>query len=189
MNNKLRLFFEFKIPLISYLILFLVIFVLFLFDCQFYSLSNKSSQIGSLILFIGFGLRILATVTTKYMGKIKITGIYAICRHPYLLAQIVSFIGLNIIVSNIYFLFLSTVVIICNDFLACKKYDRILAHHYKDIWHIYAKHTNFIIPFTKRAKDVFSASLSQYEFDNGRNTPIFLAIYAILVEIATFSAL
>ena len=189
MSNKLRLFFEFRIPLISYLILFCVIFVLFLFDQQFQSLSIKSSQIGAIVLFAGFGIRVLATITMKYMGKIKITGIYAICRQPLLLAQIISFIGLNIIVMNSYFMLVSLIVFVCNDFFAYRKYDKILLHHYRDVWKIYSKHTNFLIPFTNRIKDVFNTKLSQSEFDNSRNTSIFLAIYAILVEIATFSNL
>ena len=189
MKNKLRMFFEFRIPLISYLLLFVVILVLFFFDYNFHSLSEKNSQVGAMILFAGFALRVLATTTMKYMGKIKITGVYAICRQPFLLAQIISFIGLNVIVCNSYFILASLIILICNDFLAYRKYDKILAHHYRDVWKIYAKHTNFLIPFTNRVKDVFECKLSQSELDNGQNAPIFFTIYAILVEIATFSNL
>jgi hypothetical protein len=123
------------------------------------------------------------------MGKIKITGIYAICRHPLLLAQIISLIGLNVIVSNIYFSIASIIIFICNDYLSSKKYDKILSYHYRDIWSIYAKHTNFLLPITDRVKDVFSGSLSQSELEEGQNAPIFFAIYAILVETATLSNL
>ena len=189
MNKKIKLFFEFKIPIISYVLLSIAIFIIFLLGHSFQSLSSKQAQIGSLILFAGFGIRVLATITAKYMGKIKITGIYAICRHPLLLAQIVSLIGLNIIVSNIYFFAASIIIFICNDYLSSKKYDKILSHHYRDVWKIYAKHTNFLLPITSRIKDVFAGSLSQSEFENGQNAPIFFIIYAILVEIATFSNL
>ena len=90
---------------------------------------------------------------------------------------------------NSYFILASLIILICNDFLAYRKYDKILAHHYRDVWKIYAKHTNFLIPFTNRVKDVFECKLSQSELDNGQNAPIFFTIYAILVEIATFSNL
>ena len=189
MNKKIKLFFEFRTPIITYTLLFVAIFILFIFGHNFQPLSSSQAQIGSLILFAGFGIRVLASITSKYMGKIKITGIYAICRHPFLLAQIVSLIGLNVIVSNIYFLTISAIVFICNDYFSSKKYDKILSHHYRDIWRIYAKHTNFLLPITSRVKDVFSGTLSQSEFENGQNTPIFFMIYAILVEIATFSNL
>ncbi len=189
MNYKLKSFFEFRLPFISYCILFCAIFALFLSEQHFQALSTNSSQIGSLILFFGFGIRVLATITPKYMGKIKITGIYAICRQPLLLAQFISLIGLNIIVSNVYFFFISTIVFIFNDFLSLKKYDKILAFKYKDIWKIYAKHTNFVIPISNRIRDIFSSSISRSEFLDNQNTLIFIMIYAILVEIATFSNL
>lgn len=189
MNSKIRLFFEFRIPLISYLLIFCVILMLFAFRVPFLSLENQFSQIGLLVLYAGYTLRVVASITMKYMDKIKITGLYAICRHPLLLAQIIMLIGLNFIVQNRYFVLISTIIFLCNDLLAAIKYDRILAHHYRDIWRIYAKHTNFLIPFTKRIKDVFIAKLSQSELENGQNAPIFIMIYLILIEIATISNL
>lgn len=185
MNNRLRLFFEFRLPFVSYLILFFSILFLYFFGFEYATLGEYSSQVGLIILFIGFGIRVLASITIKYLGKIKITGIYALCRQPLLLGQFVSFIGLNIIVSNVYFCAISCLVFVCNDVLSAKKYDKILEHHYKDIWRIYAKNTNFVIPFTKRVNDVFKPSVSSMEIDNSKNTYIFIIIYAILVEIAT----
>ncbi len=188
MNTRLVSFFEFKIPAISYIILMLVVFLLFLFDNHFLPLSSSSSQIGSLILFFGFGVRVIATKTSKYMGKIKVTGIYAICRQPLLLAQIISLIGLNIIVSNIYFMFISMILFVCNDLFAAIKYDKILSHHYKDIWTIYAKYTHFLMPISSHFKDIFSKSFEKDKYNNS-NIVIFCLIYLILVEIAIFSNL
>lgn len=189
MNNKLRLFFEFKIPLISYIILFIALIVLFFFNVAFASLGNKSSQIGALVLFVGCALRTLATLTNKYMGRIKITGVYALCRQPLLLAQIIMLCGMNVIVMNEWFCLISIIVFLCNDCLAYRKYDKILSHHYRDVWKIYAKHTYFLVPITKRVKDVFNATLSQTELDSSQNAPIFLLVYFMLIEIATFSNL
>ena len=186
---KMRTFFEFRIPLITYFILSIAILVLFLFDFQYQPLYTHRSQIGILVLFLGFLIRILASLTIKYLGKIKITGIYALCRQPLLLAQFLSIIGLNIIISNGYFAILSIVVFFLNDYLSMKKYDRILAHSYKEIWKIYAENTNFVIPFSRRVNDFFKQSLSIIELDNSSNLPIFILIYAILIEIATLSNL
>ena len=187
MNDKLRVFFEFRLPLLSYVFLFICIIVLYCFNVQIPPLGIYQSQIGILFLFAGFGLRILASSTVKYLGKIKITGVYAMCRHPMLLGQFLSFFGLNLMVKNIFFTIFSIILFICNDFISCKKYDKILSHHYRDIWKIYAKHTNFVFPFTRRIKDTLTPSLSTSETENSHNFPIFLLIYIIMVEIATLS--
>ncbi len=187
MNGRLRNFFEFRIPLISYGLLFGSLLVLYTFNESFFPLHLKTQQCGILILFFGFAIRILASATTRYLGKLKITGVYALCRQPLLLAQFISLIGLNLIVSNIYFFGISAIVFACNDCLAMKKYDKILAYHYRDIWKIYSEHTHFILPVGVRAKDVLQPSLSVNEMDSSKNTPIFLLIYAILIEIATLS--
>ncbi len=187
MNSKLRIFFEFRVPIISYILIFITIFVLFLCGVNYTSLHTKSSQIGTLLLLGGFGIRVLASLTTKYFGKIKITGIYAVCRHPMLLGQAISVIGLNCIVCNQYFFIISTIIFICNDFIATTKYDKILAHHYRDAWKIYSSQTNFILPFTSHIQDTTRSSISVAELKNSRNLPIFIVIYLILIEIATLS--
>lgn len=187
MSPKLRIFFEFRVPIISYLLIFITIFVLFLFNVEYKSLHIKTSQIGILLLLCGFGIRVLASLTTKYFGKIKITGIYAICRHPMLLGQMISVIGLNCIVCNQYFFIVSMIIFICNDFMATMKYDKILAHHYRDIWKIYSSQTRFILPFTNRIQDVMKLNISSAELNNSKNFLIFIIIYMILIEIATFS--
>lgn len=189
MSSKLRCFFEFRIPLISYFVLFVAIFILYLSGFEIPSLSTIRSQIGSIILMAGFVIRIIATITTRYMGKIKIVGVYAICRQPLLLAQIISFIGLNIIIANPIFILATTIVFIANDLFSARRYEKILLHHYKEIWKIYANKTKFLLPFTTRIKDVFRPSISSTELDNTHNTLIFIAIYIILVEISTLSLL
>lgn len=189
MNGKLRVFFEFRLPLISYVILFFSILLLYIFNFRISPITTHIAQFGILILFAGFGIRILASITVKYLGKIKITGIYAICRHPMLLGQFISFVGLNLMVCNILFTFISIVVFVCNDVLSCIKYDKILAHYYRDVWKIYSKNTKFVLPFTNRIKDVLTPSISSYELDNSHNTPIFFAMYAIMVELSTLSNL
>lgn len=189
MSNKLRCFFEFKIPFLSYCILFVSIFIIYLSGFEIQSLSTIRSQIGSIILMAGFVIRIIATTTTRYMGKIKIVGVYAICRQPLLLAQIISFVGLNVIVANPIFILATIIVFITNDLFSARRYEKILFHHYKEIWKIYASNTRFLLPLTKRVKDVFRASLSSKELDNTQNVLIFIAIYIIFIEISTLSLL
>lgn len=140
-------------------------------------------------MFGGFGLRILATSTKKYLGKIKITGIYAICRQPLLLSQIFVIVGLNMLVRNVFFLSFSVVLLVVNDFLCAKKYDKVLSRYYRDVWKIYAEHTNFIIPFTKRVKDVFTKTLSTAEVEKSDNVYLFIALYIILIEISVFAVI
>lgn len=189
MSKKLRMFFEFRIPLISYVLLGIIIAILFFTGHQFYPLSVITSQIGCILVVFGLLIRILASVTTKYLGKIKITGVYAICRQPMLLAQFFIIIGFNFIVLNPIFFVSSLIIFFANDVLAMTKYDSILEHYYREIWQIYKSQTRFVLPFTKRIKDVFSKSLSVNELDNSSNTFIFIAIYALLVEIAMFSSI
>ena len=189
MNKKFRVFFEFRVPLISYLLMFATIIFLYLFGRNFTPLHLKVQQCGILLMSLGFVLRILASATTKYMGKLKITGIYAVCRQPLLLSQLVSVLGLNLIVSDIFFLLISMIIFFCNDYLAMKKYDKILAHQYRDIWNIYSGNTNFVLPFNVRMQDVLRFSISANEMEGSRNLPIFLVIYLILIEIATLSGL
>ena len=189
MNNKIRLFFEFRIPLISYILIFIAVFISFLSGHTFQPLHTKLSQLGIIFIFLGFGIRVLSTITKRYMGKIKITGIYAVCRHPMLIGQFFAFVGFNIIVEDILFFVLSVFIFVINDVLSEKKYDKILAYHYKSIWKIYSSQTNFVLPFTTRINDVFKPSVSSAEIERGNNFAIFLAIYTILVEIATFSSI
>ncbi len=189
MSNKLRFFFEFKLPFLSYCILSISILIIYLSGFEIQTLSTIKSQIGSIILMAGFVLRIIATTTTRYMGKIKIVGVYAICRQPLLLAQIISFIGLNIIIANPIFVLITIIIFITNDLFSARRYEKILLHHYKEIWKIYASNTKFLLPFTKRVKDVFRPSISSKEIDNSHNTLIFIAIYIILVEISILSLL
>ena len=189
MNERLRKFFEFRIPLISYCLMFVIILLLYLFNESFFPLHLKRQQCGILLLFAGFAVRVLASFTTRYLGKLKITGIYAICRQPLLLAQLISLLGMNLIVSNYFFFIASLFIFVCNDCLAMIKYDKILSHHYRDIWKIYSGQTNFILPSSSRMKDVFQPSLSVAEADNSSNLPIFLALYVILIEIATLSGM
>ena len=187
MNERLRNFFEFRVPLISYGLVFVVIFVLYLFNESFFPLHLKVQQCGILLLFAGFAVRVLASFTTRYLGKLKITGIYALCRQPLLLAQFISLLGMNLIVSNYFFFIASLFIFVCNDCFAMVKYDKILAYHYRDIWKIYSAQTNFFLPSSARIKDIFRPSLSIAEADNSSNLPIFLVIYVILIEIATLS--
>ena len=187
MNNKLRVFFEFRLPLISYSFIFVSILLLFIFNFRIQPLTSHISQVGILLLFFGFGIRIIATSTVKYLGKIKITGIYAICRHPMLLGQFISFVGLNLMICNIFFTIFSIILFFANDYMSSKKYEKLLSHHYRDIWKIYSRNTNFVIPWIWRIKDAFIPSLSENEVDNGYNFSIFLVIYSIMVEIATLS--
>ena len=67
------------------------------------------------------------------------------------------------------------------------KYDKILAHYYREVWQIYKSQTRFLLPITNRVNDVLHANTSVNEIDNSSNTLIFLIIYALLVEIAMFS--
>ena len=46
MNNKIRLFFEFRIPLISYILIFIAVFISFLSGHTFQPLHTKLSQLG-----------------------------------------------------------------------------------------------------------------------------------------------
>lgn len=189
MNKKLRLFFEFRIPLISYALFSIIIAIIFFTGHRFEPLSALHSQIGCILVIFGLFIRIIASVTIKYLGKIKITGVYAICRQPMLLAQFFVVIGFNIIILNPIFFASSVVIFFANDVLAMSKYDSILGHYYREIWQIYKSQTKFVLPFTNRVKDVFNSSLSVNELDNSSNTFIFLIIYALLVEIAMFSAI
>ena len=187
MDKRLRLFFEFRIPLISYFLFGIVIFILFLFNHRFQPLSTMLSQFGCFFIVSGFCIRLLASITTKYLGKIKITGIYALCRQPMLLAQIFVLIGFNLIVFNPFFLALSLIIFLSNDCVAMYKYDKILAHYYREVWQIYKSQTRFLLPITNRVNDVLHANTSVNEIANSSNTLIFLIIYALLVEIAMFS--
>ena len=128
-------------------------------------------------------------MTVKYLGKIKITGVYALCRHPMLLAQFISFIGVNLLVQNQYFTILAIAIFIINDCFSAKKYDKLLARHYRDIWEIYKQSTNFIIPITNRVKDVFRKSISVGESNKANNMIVFGTMYLFLVEIAVLSTL
>lgn len=189
MNEKIRVFFEFRIPLIFYCLVFVAIIILYLCGFQYQPLSTAQAQIGTLFLFFGFLIRVLASYTKKYMGKIKITGIYAICRHPMLLGQFFSLVGLNVIISNIYFSIVSSIIFATNDCIASIRYDKLLSHHYRDIWKIYATNTRFVLPFSTRTGDILSPSLSITSVDRSGNITIFIAIYCILIEIAIFSNL
>ena len=189
MNSKLRTFFEYRVPLISYLFLFIAIFILYLVGFEITSLSTIKNQVGSLILMLGFIMRIIASLTTRYLGKIKITGLYAICRQPLLLSQMISYIGLNIIIANHFFLLVTIVVFFANDVFSAKKYDKILCHTYRDVWKIYAKNTNFLFPVHIRWKDVFKKNISSTEIDNSHNFLIFLCICIILIEISALSVI
>lgn len=190
MNDRLRYFFEFKVPLVSYFVLAIIIVGLYLYGFIPQPLTLTNAQIGGIIVFTGFILRTFATSTTAYLGKIKITGPYALCRHPLLLSQVITVFGLNIIMLNTFFMLLSTLVFFVNDYRFTKKYDKILAHTYKDIWKIYAKKTFFILPITKSVKNIFCIKqLSLKETEKHTNIPIFIFIYLILVEIATISGL
>jgi hypothetical protein len=70
-----------------------------------------------------------------------------------------------------------------------KKYDKLLARHYRDIWDIYAQSTNFVVPLTNRVKDVFRKSISVSESNKANNMIVFGAMYLFLVEIAVLSTL
>lgn len=189
MNSRLRTFFEYRVPLISYLFLFVSIFILYLVGFDITSLSTIKNQIGSLILMFGFTMRVMASLTTRYLGKIKITGLYAICRQPLLLSQMISYIGLNIIIANHFFLLITIIVFFANDVFCAKKYDKILRHTYRDIWKIYAKNTSFLLPTYIRWKDVFKKNISSIEIDNSHNFLIFLFICVILIEISALSVI
>lgn len=189
MNEKIRMFFEFRVPLIFYCSIFATIITLYLFGIQYQPLYTKQAQFGVLFLFFGFLIRILSSYTAKYMGKIKITGIYAFCRHPLLLGQFFSLVGLNLIVSNIYFTIASIVIFAINDCIASIRYDKLLSHHYRDIWKIYKSKTHFVLPFYTGLYNTLSPNLSTKSVENSGNFIIFVAIYCILVEIATLGNL
>ncbi len=189
MNDKLRLFFEFRVPLFSYFLWGVAAFVVFLFGYEFQPLHTKVAQFGCIFIFSGLALRMAASMTVKYLGKIKITGVYALCRHPMLLAQFISFIGVNLLVQNPYFTIMACVIFLVNDCFSAKKYDKLLARHYRDIWEIYAQSTNFVIPLTNRVKDVFRKSISVSESNKANNMIVFGAIYLFLVEIAVLNTL
>ena len=189
MNEKIRMFFEFRVPLIFYCLVFISIIVLYLFGIQYQPLYTTQSQLGVLLLFFGFLIRIVSTYTTKYMGKIKITGIYALCRHPILLGQFLSFVGLNAIVSNVYFTAVSVIIFTVNDCISSIRYDKLLSHHYRDIWTIYKSKTHFVLPFYTGKHNALSSNLSTRTVESNGNFTIFIAIYCVLVEIATLSNL
>ena len=189
MSEKIRIFFEFRVPLITYFLIFIALVIMHFTDIEFHNFNSITSQIGGLVLFGGFGIRILATSTKKYLGKIKITGIYALCRQPLLLSQIFVIAGLNMLVRNLFFLAFSIILLIVNDFLCARKYDKVLSRYYRDVWKIYAKHTNFIVPFTKRVKDVFTKTISTAEVEKSNNIYLFAVIYIILVEISVFAVI
>ena len=190
MNEKIRAFFEFRVPLIFYCTMFATIMILYSFGNQYQPLYTTQAQFGVLFLFFGFLIRILSSYTTKYMGKIKITGIYAFCRHPILLGQFFSLIGLNLIVLNIYFTMASIIIFTMNDCIASVRYDKLLSHYYRDIWKIYKSKTHFVFPFYTRTYNALSPSnLSIKSAEDSGNFVIFTAIYCILIEIATLSNL
>ena len=189
MSEKIRRLFEFRIPLISLVLYSAIIFVLFLFREKFDNLNEIHSQVGAIILSAGFVLRVVASLTIKVKNKIKITGVYAICRQPMLLAQLLFVIGLVLVVANIYFFFFATVIFVCCDYFSAKKYDKMQEHYYKDIWKIYKSKTNFLLPSFRRWYDIQKIELSVVELDKSRNIAIFCALYFILVEVAILSSI
>ena len=190
MNKRIRLFFEFKVALLSYLIVAIIILGLYFFNITPKPLTTFNSQIGGIIIAVGFLLRTITITTLTVFDKHINTGIYALCRQPLLLSQFIVFTGLNIVVWNIFFLILSIVTFLTNDCLFAIKYDKILSHYYKNIWKTYTKTTNFIIPTLSRIKDVFiPPRLNTKKNNSNQNTLVFLSIYIILIEVATLSGL
>ena len=111
----------FRVPLFSYCLWGISAFVVFLFGYEFQPLHTKVAQFGCIFIFSGLALRMAASMTVKYLGKIKITGVYALCRHPMLLAQFISFIGVNLLVQNPYFTIMACVIFLVNDCFSAKK--------------------------------------------------------------------
>ena len=190
MHQKIKVFFEFKVPLFSYFILSAVIICLYFFNFTPQPLTTFNSQIGGMVVFVGFLLRTLITSTSTHFDKTKITGIYAVCRQPLLLSQLIIFIGFNIIMLNIFFVVLSLLTFLANDYLLAKKYDKILSHYHKNTWKNYTKQTNFVIPTLSNINNVLTPqTLNVKKHNKNHNTLIFLLIYVVLIEIATISNL
>ena len=188
MHQKIRVFFEFRVPLFSYLILSAVIVCLYVFHFTPQPLTTINAQIGGMVVFVGFLLRILTTSTPCH--KTTPTSVYALCRHPLLLSQFIIFIGFNVIMLIIFFDALSLLTFLTNDYLFAKKYDKILSRYNKNIWKNYTKHTNFVIPTLSNIINIQTIpTLSIKKNNKNQNTSIFLSIYAILVEIAIISSL
>lgn len=190
MHPRIRVFFEFRVPLLSYLILSAVIVCLFFSNFTPQPLTTINAQIGGMVVFIGFLLRIFITSTSIHFNEKKITGIYALCRQPLLLSQFIIFFGFNIIISNMFFVVLSLLTFLINDYLFAKKYDKILSYYNKHTWNTYAKQTNFIIPTLSNITNISTPLVFNVKKTNkNQNTPIFLSIYILLIEIATVSCL
>ena len=191
MKKKLRLFFEFKVPVVSYFILAVVIFCLHHFNIITQKpLTTFNAQIGGIILFSGLLLRTITTSTIRNLNNNNITGIYALCRQPLLLSQFIIFTGLNVIILNVYFMVLSLLVFFANDCLLARRYDKILSHYHKKQWITYTKHTNFVIPTLSKITHVLiKQNINPHKTNDNKNIWIFLSIYCILTEIATISNL
>ena len=190
MHQKIRVFFEFRVPLFSYLILSAVIVCLYFSNFTPQPLTTIKSQIGGIVVFMGFLLRLFITSTSIYFNGKKITGIYALCRQPLLLSQFIIFVGFNIIVLNMFFVVLSLLTFLTNDYVFAKKYDKILSYYNKHTWNNYAKQTNFIVPTLSNITNILTPLVFNVKKTNkNQNTPIFLSIYILLIEIATISCL
>ena len=189
-NQKIRIFFEFKVPLLSYLILSITIVCLYFFNFTPQPLTAINAQIGGMVVFTGFLLRTLTTSTPMQVDKKKITGIYALCRQPLLLSQLIVFVGFNIIMLNMFFVVLSFLIWLINDYLSAKKYDKILSHNNKHTLNNYTKQINFIMPNLSNITNVLTPSgFNVKHINKNQNTPIFLLIYAVLIETAVLSGL
>ena len=191
MNRKVEVFFEFRLPLISYCVISIIILFLYRFhNLILQPLNTIYSQVGGMLIFIGFLLRVFTTSTSVDFDKTKITGIYALCRQPLLLSQFIVFVGFNIIVLNIFFTTTSLLTFLINDYLCAKKYDKILSHYHKNTWKTYTKHIHLFIPTLSNIQQILTPqTISVKKTNKNQNMPIFFLIYTVLIEIATLSGL
>ncbi len=184
MNLGIVRYFEFFIPFTSIILSFVSLLILAFFNLlKPISINMLYGQIGLCILGIGILIRFKAFNTKAYYGTIKITGIYAIVRQPIFLSTWIIFLGLNIIVFNLYYLCFSVAILFILNFNATKKYEKILKRKYKDIYQIYENSTYLFLPFPIRIRDVFKNKVyGTAKFLDDYNTIlIFGLLYAILV--------
>lgn len=185
-RDKILGYFDFHIQLVSLVILIIGGLLLSFFDNNIVNLSSIKGQIGLMFVLFGFLLRVFATKTAKYMDAIKVTGIYAFCRQPMLLAAVFIFVGFNVIVYNIKFIPISIVIFALINVLSAFKQESFMSYYFRDVWPIYKKNTGMILPFPCRVYDLLSIKLTKNHDQLLKNIVFFITIYSGLI---LFSAL
>ncbi len=181
-TQKIHNVFEFHVFVFTIFFHLLLLSVLSIKSGNLLDIASFKGQIGTIAIFIGFLLRVVAIDTKRYLETIKITGIYAICRQPILIADALVVLGFNIIAGSLIFTVVSILFFLIFEVNYFWQYDKILQYSFKDVYKIYARYIHFVIPAAPKLKDLRIYKINLHNIiNNNQNKIIFILIYLFLI--------